>query len=66
MSKELSTFAVILIALEYLVTTSNQQFLLYDNNDHDNRILIFANKEQLDFLSECDTWHCDVTFAVCI
>ena len=31
-------------------TVTNQKFLLYDNNDHHCRLLIFASKEQLDFL----------------
>ena len=63
MPKKPTTFTDILIPLEYQVTTSNQQFLLYYNNDHDNRLLIFASKEQLD-LNECEIWHCDGTFAV--
>ena len=36
--------------LQSIVT--NQKVLLYDNNDHRRRFLIFASKEQLDFLSE--------------
>ena len=64
MPKELITFADVLIPLGYQVTTSDQQFLLYDNNDHDNRLLIFARKEQLDLLNGCEIWCCDSTFAV--
>ena len=56
MPKEPAIFDDILIPLEYQVTTSNQQFLLYDNNGHDNRLLIFANKEQLDLLNGCEIY----------
>ena len=66
MPKEPTTFDDILIPLEYQVTTSNQQFLLYDNNDHDNSLLTFVSKEQLDLLSRCEIWHFHGTFAVCI
>ena len=66
MPKETTVFADILIPLEYQVTTSNQQFLLYDNNDHDNWLLIFAGKEQFDLFNRCGIWHCDGTFAVSI
>ena len=62
--KEPITFADIVIPLKFQVTASNQQFLLYDNNDHNNRLLIFASKEQLDLLNQCEAWHCDGTFAV--
>ena len=58
------TFADIVIPLKFQVTASNQQFLLYDNNDHNNRLVIFASKEQLDLLNQCEVWHCDGTFAV--
>ena len=44
MPKEFTIFADILIPIEYQVTTSNQQFLLYDKSDHDNRLSIFAIK----------------------
>ena len=64
MPKEPTTFADILISLEFQVTTSNQQFLLYDINDHDNRLFIFAGKEQLNLLNGCEIWHCGGTFAV--
>ncbi|CAF5123742.1 unnamed protein product, partial [Rotaria sp. Silwood1] len=44
--------------------TSNQQFLLYDNDDNQNRLLIFASRDQLDLLNGREVWHCDGTFAV--
>ncbi|CAF3887522.1 unnamed protein product [Rotaria sordida] len=58
------TFADIVIPLNFQNTVTNQKFVLYDNNDHNRRLLIFASKEQLDFLNECESWHCDGTFAV--
>ena len=60
---EPTIFADIFIPLEYQVTTLNQQFLLYDNNDHGNRLLILASEEQLDLLNGWEIWHCDGTFA---
>ena len=45
-------------------TVTNKKFLLYDNHDHHRRLLVFASKEQLDFLSECESWYCDGTFGV--
>ncbi|CAF1201064.1 unnamed protein product [Rotaria sordida] len=57
------TFADIVIPLNFQNTVTNQKFVLYDNNDHNRRLLIFASKEQLDFLNECESWHCDGTFA---
>ncbi|CAF0792846.1 unnamed protein product [Rotaria sordida] len=54
----------IIIPSNYQVNALNEQFLLYDNNDNQRRILIFATKQHLDFLNECESWHCDGTFAV--
>ena len=45
-------------------TVTNQKFLLYNSNDHHRRLLIFASKEQLDFLNKCESRHCARTFAV--
>ncbi|CAF1607524.1 unnamed protein product, partial [Adineta ricciae] len=61
---EPKTFADIVIPLNFQNTVTNQKFLLYDNNDVNRRLLIFASKEQLDFLNQCESWHCDGTFAV--
>ncbi|CAF3429537.1 unnamed protein product [Rotaria socialis] len=61
---EPKTFADIVIPLNFQNTYTNQKFLLYDNNDVNRRLLIFASKEQLDFLNQCESWHCDGTFAL--
>jgi hypothetical protein len=61
---EPKTFADIIIPSNYQVNALNEQFLLYDNNDNQRRILIFATKQHLDFLNESESWHCDGTFAV--
>ncbi|CAF3759513.1 unnamed protein product [Rotaria sordida] len=61
---EPKTFADIIIPSNYQVNALNEPFLLYDNNDNQRRILIFATKQHLDFLNECESWHCDGTFAV--
>ena len=63
---EPKTFDKIFIPSNLQNTVANQKFLLYDNNDHHCRLLIFASKEQLDFLNGCESWHCDGTFAVSI
>jgi hypothetical protein len=61
---EPKTFADIIIPPNYQVNSTDQQFLLYDNNDNQRRILIFATKQHLDLLNDCESWHCDGTFAV--
>ena len=61
---EAETFADIVIPLNFQNTITNQKFLLYDNNDVNRRLLIFASKEQLDFLNQCESWHCDGIFSV--
>ncbi|CAF2066603.1 unnamed protein product [Rotaria magnacalcarata] len=61
---EPKTFADVIISNNFQNTVANQNFLLYDNNDHRRRLLIFASKEQLDFLNCCESWHCDGTCAV--
>jgi hypothetical protein len=63
---EPKSFADIFIPPKFQRTVSNQQFLLYDNDDHDNRLLIFASPDQLDLLNGCESWHGDGTFAVSI
>ena len=60
------TFADLIIPHDLQNTVTNQNFLLYDNNAHRRRLLIFASKEQLDFLNSCENWHCDGTFAVSV
>lgn len=57
-------FVDLIIPLNFQDTITNQKFLSYYNNNHRRRLLIFASKEQLDFLNSCDSWHCDDTFAV--
>ncbi|CAF4361066.1 unnamed protein product [Rotaria sp. Silwood2] len=61
---EPKTFADISIPLNFQNIVTNQKFVLYDNNDHNRRLLIFASKEQLDFFNGCESWQCDGTFAV--
>ena len=63
---EPKTFADLIIPLNFQNTITNQKFLLYHNNNHRRRLLIFASKEQFDFLNSCDSWHCDGRFAVSI
>ena len=60
------TFTDLIIPHDLQHTVTNQKFLLYNNNDHRRRLLIFASKEQLYFLNSCENWHCDGTFAVSV
>ncbi|CAF1542487.1 unnamed protein product, partial [Rotaria sp. Silwood1] len=62
--KEPTSFSEIVIPLKFQLRTSNQQFLLYGNDDNQNRLLIFASRDQLDLLNGREVWHCDGTFAV--
>ena len=59
---EPKTFADIVIPQKFQRTVSGEQLLLYDNNDHEKRILIFASKEHLQLLNDSHSWHCDGTF----
>lgn len=61
---EPTTFADIVIPPKFQQAVSGEQFLLYDNNDHEKRILIFASKEHLQLLNDSTSWHCDGTFKV--
>ncbi|CAF1420378.1 unnamed protein product [Adineta steineri] len=48
---EPKTFADVIIPLNFQTTVSNENFILYDNNDKDRRLLIFATPkifEQID------------------
>ena len=63
---EPKTFGDIVVPSDLQNTVTNQKFLFYDSNDHHCRLLIFADKEQLDFLNGCESWHCDSTFTVSI
>ena len=44
--------------------TDKQTFFFIYIDDVNRRLLIFASKEQLGFLNQCESWHCDGTFAV--
>ena len=61
---EPKTFADIIIPLNFQNAITNQKFVLYDNNNVSRRLLIFASKDQLHFSNQCESWHCDDTFAV--
>ncbi len=50
---EPKTFADIVLPPNFQNTVTNQKFILYDGNNHHSRLLIFASREQLDFLNGC-------------
>ncbi|XP_071577721.1 uncharacterized protein [Temnothorax nylanderi] len=45
-------------------TLKSVKFLLFDSEDINNRLLIFATEDNLQVLRGCDTWYCDGTFKV--
>lgn len=49
---------------EFAYTKKNESFLLADNNDNSNRIIMFGTKENLKFLSKCEEIQMDGTFDV--
>ncbi|CAG7819980.1 unnamed protein product [Allacma fusca] len=59
------SFATLQIPEPLEKTMRNQRFLLYDNNNATNRVIIFASDDSLDKLSYCDTWLLDGTFKTC-
>lgn len=46
-------------------TKRGENFLLYDNKDDDDRMLIFGTQQNLRVLKDCFSLHCDGTFDVC-
>ncbi|CAF4453849.1 unnamed protein product, partial [Didymodactylos carnosus] len=57
-----TTFADIVLPDELKVNSRGQKFLLYDNQDVDRRVLIFASEYALDRLDQSSSWHVDGTF----
>jgi hypothetical protein len=58
------SFADIKIPDELKLTNLGDQFLLYDNEKADNRIIILSSNADLNRLSNSDHWHADGTFKV--
>ncbi len=49
---------------ELKLTNTRNQFLLYDNEKNDGRIVILSSNTDLNRLSSTDHWHADGTFKV--
>jgi len=49
---------------QYRYNSNGELFLKFDSGSTESRILIFTTQQNLDFMSECDNWFCDVTFSV--
>lgn len=58
------TIAEINLSDKYTVTFKGNRFLLHDNENNENRLLIFATEENLRVLSKCNEWYCDGTFGI--
>ena len=56
--------AALVVHDEFQITTRGEQFLRYDSNNEDLRVLIFATDETLGLLERSDCWFCDGTFKV--
>ena len=50
------------IPQQYTLTSTGDQFLLYDNQRRD-RMLIFGTQRFMDYLSDCEHWFMDGTFS---
>lgn len=57
-----SSLEEIILPEEFSITEKNENFLFYDSGSENNRIIMFATKENLQFLSRSDGWHIDGTF----
>ena len=52
------------IPQEWSVLVNGEQFLLYDNNNAEARMLIYGTNAQISFLAMADDWYMDGTFSV--
>ena len=59
-----SSFESIVIPEQLKLTNTGDQFMLYDNEQNDNRIIIFSSMADLNRLSNSEHWHADGTFKV--
>ena len=48
----------------YSMLVNGEQFLRYDNNNGEARILIYATESSISFLANSDDWFMDGTFSV--
>lgn len=62
--KQPETLSDLVIDGEYAQTMKGEMFLLYDNKHAVNRIVIFATKDNLQFMVACDDWYMDGTFDI--
>lgn len=49
---------------EFTITAKGDKFLLFDNENIEDRLLLFATKENLRILKLCDEISCDGTFDI--
>ncbi|XP_068234292.1 uncharacterized protein [Palaemon carinicauda] len=49
---------------KYRITHPHQQFLLFDNDDGSDRIIIFSTRKNLQVLSSASYWYADGTFKI--
>jgi hypothetical protein len=61
-----TSFNDIFIPDELKVTNDGERFLLYDNEDPDNRMIILSPDDDLDRLSNSEHWHSDGTSKACL
>lgn len=51
------------VPTDFQSTSDGRKFLLYDNHDSKNRILIFSTTENLELMVKCSHWLADGTFS---
>lgn len=56
--------AELVISEEMTRTAKGEHFILYDDNGHDSRLIIFGTQANLEFLSACPDWFMDGTFKI--
>lgn len=64
MPKAPSTISEIDLSGEWSQTGSGENWIIYNNNTNDGKIVIFATYENLSNLASCKTWYGDGTFNV--
>lgn len=62
--KEPKSLAELVLIDEDLVTLKGDKFMLYDNKDPNNRLIIFTTNANLTMLVHCPLWGMDGTFDV--
>lgn len=58
------TLTELVLTERFCKTVKGDDFVLFDNKDGINRIVMFGTRENLIFLKHCDDWYMDGTFDI--